>query len=56
MLQAETKGTEAAASAAEAKSSGGGAGGGGRRSPECQETSTQRGDALLTEAGGGLQL
>lgn len=55
VLQAETKGTEAAASAAEAKSSGGG-GGGGRRSPECQETSTQRGDALLTEAGGGLQL
>lgn len=55
MLQAETKGTEAAASAAEAKSSGGG-GGGGRRSPECQETSTQRGDAQLTEVGGGLQL
>lgn len=56
-LQAETKREKAAASAAEAESSGGGGGrGGGRRSPECQETSAQRGDALLTEAGGGLLL
>lgn len=47
--QAETKGEEAAASAAEA-------GGGGRRGPELQETSTQRGEAQLSEAGGGLQL
>lgn len=52
LLQAETKGEEAAASAAEAESPGGG----GRRGPECQETLTQRSDAQLTEAGGGLQL